>query len=89
MNLEALSVKNIERMAAIGLTTEQIRLCLGLSRVQLIGCLGSPEALCEAIERGRAHGYAIITLALYKSAAGGSVGALDFALEGLPAQGRA
>ncbi len=66
-------IAEAERLAARGLTKEQIAYCLGFSADTLSRREKDSAAFAEAIKKGKAKGIADVANALYESAMGGSI----------------
>ena len=66
-------IAEAERLAARGLTKEQIAYCLGFSADTLSRREKDFAAFAEAIKKGKAKGIADVANALYESAMGGSI----------------
>ena len=72
--------KQAEKLAAQGLTMEQIALTLGMGRATLYDKKAAFSEFSDAIEAGRSKGIAQITNALFKKANEGDVAAQKYYL---------
>lgn len=79
----------IEHMAATGLSSSEIRCCLGLSRAELAISLGGPREFERAVRAGSDAGHAMVLSSLYDQAVAGDAEAQLFILEYTDAQGSA
>ena len=66
-------INEAERLAARGLTKEQIAYCLGFSADTLSRREKDSAVFAEAIKKGKAKGIADVANALYESAIAGSI----------------
>ena len=69
-----------EKLAAQGLTMDQIALTLGMGRATLYEKKASYSEFSDAIEAGRSKGIATITNALFQNAKGGDTAAQKYYL---------
>ena len=76
-----ISVEQVERLAAQGLTNEQIYLSLGIGESTFYDRKKNEPEIEEAIKRGKAKGIAKITNALFENASKGNLGAQCFFLK--------
>ena len=68
-----LDLKQIEALAARGLTQAEICAVVGISESTLYRLKRKMTEMTDAIKRGRAQGHAVVANALYESAKGGNV----------------
>ena len=68
-----LDLKQIEALAARGLTHAEICAVVGISESTLYRLKRKMTEMTDAIKRGRAQGHAVVANALYESAKGGNV----------------
>lgn len=79
--LVPIDIKRVEKLAARGLTQEQICDAIGISVQTMINRKRENVELLEAIKRGNAHGIAAVTNALYDQALDGNTSAAIFYLK--------
>ena len=71
----------VERLAAQGLTQEQICSCIGISTATLYKYKKLDKDFAEALKRGQHRGIEAVTNALFQSAVEGNLGAQVFYLK--------
>jgi DNA-binding XRE family transcriptional regulator len=76
-----IDLKQVESLAANGLTDEQIASALGISRTTLANRKRENEQFVQAIKRGKAKGIALVTNKLMESIKGGNMTAMIFFLK--------
>ena len=76
-----IDLKQVESLAANGLTDEQIASALGISRTTLANRKRENEQFVQAIKRGKAKGIALVTNKLMESIKGGNITAMIFFLK--------
>lgn len=76
-----IDLKQVESLAANGLTDEQIASALGISRTTLASRKRENEQFVQAIKRGKAKGIALVTNKLMESIKGGNMTAMIFFLK--------
>lgn len=76
-----IDLNEVERLAGLGLTMEQIAASLGISRTTLQTRKAESEQFAQAIQKGQASGIATIANALWENARGGNVTAQIFFLK--------
>ena len=76
-----IDLKQVESLAANGLTDEQIALALGISRTTLASRKRESEQFVQAIKKGKAKGIAVVTNKLMESIKGGNITAMIFFLK--------
>ena len=76
-----LDPKQVEKLAAQGLTQRQIASCLGVNYVTLLDRRKKYTEFADAVKRGQDKGIATVTNALFKSATEGNLGAQCFFLK--------
>ena len=76
-----IDLKQVESLAANGLTDEQIASALGISRTTLANRKRENEQFVQAIKRGKAKGIALVTNKLMESIKGGNMTGMIFFLK--------
>ena len=76
-----IDLKQVESLAANGLTDEQIASALGISRTTLSNRKRENEQFVLAIKRGKAKGIALVTNKLMESIKGGNMTGMIFFLK--------
>lgn len=76
-----IDLKQVESLAANGLTDEQIASALGISRTTLASRKRENEQFVQAIKRGKAKGIALVTNKLMESIKGGNMTGMIFFLK--------
>lgn len=76
-----IDLKQVESLAANGLTDEQIASALGISRTTLSNRKRENEQFVLAIKRGKAKGIALVTNKLMESIKGGNITGMIFFLK--------
>ena len=76
-----IDLKQVESLAANGLTDEQIASALGISRTTLSNRKRENEQFVQAIKRGKAKGIALVTNKLMESIKGGNMTGMIFFLK--------
>lgn len=76
-----IDLEEVERLASLGLTMEQIAASLGISRTTLQTRKRESEQFAQAIEKGQAKGISEVANALWCNATGGNVTAQIFFLK--------
>ena len=76
-----IDLKQVESLAANGLTQEQIASALGISRTTLSNRKRENEQFVQAIKRGKAKGIALVTNKLMESIKGGNMTGMIFFLK--------
>ena len=76
-----IDLKQVESLAANGLTQEQIALALGISESTLTKRKKENTDFADAIKRGKAKGIALVTNKLMESIKGGNMTAMIFFLK--------
>ena len=76
-----IDLKQVEALAANGLTDEQIASALGISRTTLSNRKRENEQFVLAIKRGKAKGIALVTNKLMESIKGGNITGMIFFLK--------
>ena len=76
-----IDLKQVESLAANGLTDEQIALALGISRTTLASRKRENEQFVQAIKKGKAKGIAVVTNKLMESIKVGNITAMIFFLK--------
>jgi len=76
-----IDLEEVTRLAARGLTMEQIAAALGISRTTLQGRKAESEQFAQAIQKGQAEGIGAIANALFENAEKGNVTAQIFFLK--------
>jgi len=76
-----IDLKQVESLAANGLTDEQIASALGISRTTLASRKRENEQFVQAIKKGKAKGVAVVTNKLMESIKGGNITAMIFFLK--------
>lgn len=74
-------VKDVERLAGLGLTEEQIAHCVGVSLSTLKRQKANDELLQASIKRGRSKAVSDVSNALFQAAISGNVTAMIFYLK--------
>ena len=75
------NLEQVERLAAQGMTMEQIAYSLGIGESTLYAKKAKNKEIAEAIKKGKAKGIAKITNALFENASKGNLGAQCFFLK--------
>ena len=76
-----IDLKQVESLAANGLTQEQIAAALGISERTLRSRKGEIADFADAIKRGKAKGIALVTNKLMESIKGGNMTGMIFFLK--------
>ena len=76
-----IDLKQVESLAANGLTDEQIASALGISRTTLASRKRENEQFVQAIKKGKAKGVAVVTNKLMESIKGGNMTGMIFFLK--------
>ena len=76
-----IDLKQVESLAANGLTQEQIAAALGISERTLRSRKGEIADFADAIKRGKAKGIALVTNKLMESIKGGNMTGMIFFLQ--------
>ena len=76
-----IDLKQVESLAANGLTDEQIASALGISRTTLASRKRDSADFAAAIKKGKAKGVAVVTNKLMESIKGGNITAMIFFLK--------
>ena len=76
-----IDLKQVESLAANGLTDEQIASALGISRTTLSNRKRENEQFVQAIKKGKAKGIALVTNKLMESIKGGNITGMIFFLK--------
>jgi len=76
-----IDLKQVESLAANGLTDEQIASALGISRTTLANRKRENEQFVQAIKRGKAKGIALVTNKLMESIKAGNMTGMIFFLK--------
>ena len=76
-----IDLKQVESLAANGLTQEQIAAALGISERTLRSRKGDNADFADAIKRGKAKGIALVTNKLMESIKGGNMTGMIFFLK--------
>ena len=76
-----IDLKQVESLAANGLTDEQIASALGISRTTLSNRKRENEQFVQAIKKGKAKGIALVTNKLMESIKGGNMTGMIFFLK--------
>ena len=76
-----IDLKQVESLAANGLTQEQIAAALGISERTLRSRKGEIADFADAIKRGKAKGIALVTNKLMESIKGGNMTGMIFLLK--------
>jgi len=76
-----IDLKQVESLAANGLTDEQIASALGISRTTLASRKRENEQFVQAIKKGKAKGVAVVTNKLMESIKGGNITGMIFFLK--------